>query len=77
MAKRYYEGARPMHARNKSMIDDAPSKPCNLPTEVMMKFYPESPYDNMGYVDTLYNGVEKQMRQDASDFRKVKSPKKY
>jgi len=70
-------GARPMMERHKSMISDDRSAPCNLPQMVMEKYWPASYNDNMGYVDDLFEGVNKQMHEDYRDLGREEGPKKY
>ena len=73
----YEIGARPMHERNRSMISDDRMAPANLPQHVMEKYWPVSHNYHAGYVDTLFNGVSKQLREDYDDFGRELGPKKY
>ena len=89
--KRYYEGAKMrdreqyagmeetkmMMSRDSNMIKEDWNAPCLLPKEVIDRDWPRAGKYNMGYVDTLFNGVQKQLEEDASDFKKVFAPKKY
>ena len=80
MASKHYGypmAASHMKERNPSMISDDRSAPCNLPEHVMDKYWPASHDYNMGYVPTLFNGVDKQLREDSADMRKAFGPKKY
>lgn len=76
MAKRYNE-SRKMMAEASGMIREDRSAPCLLPREVIDKQWPSSADYNMGYVDDLFNGVQKQMSEDRGDFGKAMGPKKY
>jgi hypothetical protein len=70
-------GARPMMERHRSMIGDDRNAPANLPQRVIDEYWPKSTYNNMGYVDDLFYGVNKQLNRDNDDFGRVMSPKKY
>lgn len=87
MAKRHYSSSRPMknsinsgaaEAHNSGMIHDDMSAPCNLPTHVIDKYWAPKVYSLSGKVPSdLYRGVEKQLHEDAKDFRREFEPKKY
>lgn len=68
-----------MRKRSEHGIDfhEDMAAPANLPREVMYKYWPKSPYHQMGMVDDLFEGVEKQMRHDNSEFGRIMDPKKY
>jgi hypothetical protein len=53
------------------------SAPALMPREVRDQYWPKSANENMGYVDDLFEGVQKQMHKDSSDFRKIMDPKKW
>jgi len=72
-----YDNSRDMMARNGDMIREDRSAPCNLPREVMDKYWPKTNNYNAGYVDDLFRGVEKQMDEDFMDLKKATGPGKY
>ena len=53
------------------------SQMSNLPREVMHKYWPKSPFNNMGEIDDLFEGVNRQMNEDHGEFNKIFKPKKY
>jgi hypothetical protein len=76
MAKKYYSDKK-MMSKAGGMINDDMSAPCLLPREVMDKEWPKGASYNMSMVDDLFDGVQKQMSKDSSDFRKEMGPEKY
>lgn len=70
-------GAPPMKERHASMISDDRSAPANLPQRIMDTNWPDANYNNMGYVDDLFYGVQRQIKEDNNDFGRVMKPKKY
>lgn len=60
-----------------AMINDDMSAPALLPQHVIEKYYPAGHMYGMHMVDDLFDGVQKQMHEDARDFKKAFSPKKY
>lgn len=86
MAKRHHDKMHskkhhgPMHHERHSggMINDDMSAPALLPQHVIEKYYPAGHQYGMNMmVDDLFDGVQKQMHEDAMDFKKAYSPKKY
>lgn len=75
MARRFKDGL--MRCRNDALIKEDYSKPCNLPTEVVQKDWPTAGDPGMGYVDTGFAGVQKQLKRDNSEMRRIKKPAKY
>lgn len=75
MAKRFKDGL--MRCRNDAMVKEDYSKQCNLPTEVIQKDWPSAGDPGMGYVDTLFAGVQKQLRSDNARMRTLKKAAKY
>jgi hypothetical protein len=67
MAKRHHS----------SMIAEDRSAPCLLPRNIIDKEWEQGSSYHMGMVDTLYEGVQIQIREDSADFKKAYSPKKY
>lgn len=76
MAKRYNDSKKMMKKMG-SMISDKSGAMANLPTEVMMKQYEGHAEGMEGYMDDLYKGVQRQMKEDASDFKRLTRPGKY
>lgn len=71
-------GGNAMRERHSgAMINDDRSAPCNLPQHVMEKYWPVSHNYHMGYVDDLFDGANKQLREDYNDFGRELGPKKY
>lgn len=70
-------GGNAMMPRHHSMINDDYNAPANLPQQVMEKYWPISHNYNMGYVEDLFYGADRQLREDYNDFGKEESPKKY
>ena len=70
------EAERMMH-HDAGMINDDMSAPALLPRHVIEKYWAEPAYSSMGMVDDLYSGVQRQMKEDSEDMRKIYSPKKY
>ena len=71
------EESKMMTSRDSSMIKEDRSASCNLPTHVIQKLWPEPEAYNTGMVDTLFNGVQKQMSKDAADMKRSFKPGKY
>lgn len=60
------------------MIYEDHSAPCLLPMGVISKDWPQKPSSNIGMIGgDLFDGVQKQMHKDQSDFGKIRNPKKY
>lgn len=70
-------GARPMKERNHAMISDDRRAPANLPQHVIEKYWPVSHDYNMGYIDDLFDGVNKQLHEDGREMGRYMDPKKY
>ena len=87
MAKRHYgmreqyaghEETKEMMHRDGAMISEARNEPCLLPTHVISKDWPAAARSNIGYIGgDLFDGVQKQMHKDHSDFAKIRKPKKF
>lgn len=75
MARKFH--GKIMRARGDAMVKEDYSKQCNLPTENIQKEWPGCGDNGMGYVDTLFEGVQKQLRSDNSMMRSIKKPAKY
>lgn len=73
-----HKGHRGMHERHKgAMINDERSAPCNLPQMVMEKYWPNTYNKSMGYVDDLFDGVNRQMHEDYGEMSRMDKPRKY
>jgi len=79
MAKRHYPSDAELKAENKDagMIGNDTSAFANLPTQVMMKAYPECPaYMNWEMEDNI-RGIDKQLSGDNSRRKAGFDPHKY
>lgn len=79
MPKRFYGNDVEMRQQQKDagMIKNDNTKLANLPTEVMMKAYPECPaYMEMVMEDNIH-GIDKQLNSDNAKRRSGMSPHKY
>jgi hypothetical protein len=72
-----YKESRKMMARDGAMIREDLSAPCNLPRSVMQEFWPKAHNYNMGFVEDLFYGAQKQMHEDYNDLGREMDPKKY
>lgn len=72
-----HEESRRMMARDGRMIYEDHGAPSLLPTHVIDRDWPRASNYYMGYVDTLFSGVQNQLHQDTQDFGKEFKPKKY
>jgi len=72
-----YKESRKMMARDGAMIKEDMSAPCLLPRNVIDEYWPKAANYNMGYVEDLFYGAEKQMHEDYNDLSKAIGPKKY
>ena len=77
MAQRFHNQRMVGSGRKSSMIAEDRSAACLLPTHIIEKDWNESGNYHMKYVDTLFNGISKQMREDEADFAKAFGPRKY
>jgi len=77
--KRKMEKSAGMEMKNYyGLLSDDPSKPCNLPTEVMNKPWPKGDEYHMGgEVDDLFRGVQAQQREDHAGMKRASKPGKY
>lgn len=53
------------------------SAPALMPREARDQYWPKAPGGHMHMVDDLFEGVQKQMGKDNSEFGKEMNPKKY
>lgn len=61
-----------------AMIHEDRGAPCLLPTNVIQKEYPSAPRVAMSMVgDDLYQGAERQLKEDENDLRMLKSPRRW
>lgn len=72
-----YKESRKMMARDGAMIKEDMSAPALLPRNVIDQYWPKAANYNMGYVDDLFYGAQKQMHEDYDDFGREMGPKKY
>jgi len=73
-AGRSYKGDMP----GKQLIYEDRNAPCLLPMHVISKDWPHEPASNIGMIGgDLFEGVQKQLHKDQSDFGKIRNPKKY
>lgn len=71
------DGTRRMTSRDSGMIKDDWNAPALLPQHVIERYWPTAYNRNMGYVDSLFNGVQKQLHEDYDDLHQIMEPKKY
>ena len=79
-AREAYSGrkeSRRMMARDGAMIKEDMSAPALLPRRVIEEYWPQAHNYNMGYVDDLFYGAQKQMHEDYNDLGREMKPKKY
>ena len=58
------------------MVQEDRSAMANLPQNVMLKYYPENPYQNDKIPDTI-RGIDVQIRDDLKHQKKGNFPEKY
>jgi hypothetical protein len=75
--KRYYE-AKNMYKSDSGMLKSDWSKPAGLPQEVMNKDWPACDYGiEAQQTPMLFDGANKQMREESAMARKERSNRKY
>ena len=72
-----YKESRRMMARDGAMIREDMSAPALLPQRVIDEYWPKAHNYNMGYVDDLFYGAQKQMHEDYEDLGREMKPGKY
>lgn len=72
-----YKESRRMMARDGAMIREDMSAPALLPQRVIEQYWPRAHNYNMGYVDDLFYGAQKQMHEDYEDLGREMRPGKY
>lgn len=72
-----YKESRKMMARDGAMIREDMSAPALLPQRVIEQYWPRAHNYNMGYVDDLFYGAQKQMHEDYDDLGREMRPGKY
>lgn len=72
-----YKESRKMMARDGAMIQEDMSAPALLPRRVIDEYWPRANNYNMGYVEDLFYGAQKQMHEDYDDLGREMKPKKY
>jgi hypothetical protein len=72
-----YKESRKMKARDGAMIREDMSAPCLLPRQVIDEYWPKAANYNMGYVEDLFYGAEKQMHEDYQDLKREAKAGKY
>lgn len=72
-----YKQSRKMMARDGAMIREDRSAPALLPRNVIDEYWPRAANYNMGYVDDLFYGAQKQMHEDYEDLHFEMRPGKY
>ncbi len=77
MAKRFYNSEARQEQKDAGMVKNDPSKFANLPTEVIMRDFPENPA-YMDYVmEDNIRGIDKQLSKDNAARRAGFQPHKY
>lgn len=72
-----HEETRRMMSRDGHMISEDHGAPSLLPRQVIDRDWPRAANYYMGYVDTLFSGVQNQLHEDTRDFGREFKPKKY
>jgi hypothetical protein len=72
-----HKESRRMMARDGAMISEDMSAPALLPQRVIDQYWPKAHNYNMGYVEDLFYGAQKQMHEDYDDLGREMEPKKY
>jgi hypothetical protein len=72
-----YKESRRMMARDGAMIREDFSAPALLPRQVIDEYWARAPRYDMGYVDDLFYGAQKQMHEDYADLKREEKPGKY
>lgn len=72
-----YKESRRMMARDGAMIREDMSAPALLPQRIIDEYWPKAVNYDMGYVDDLFYGAQKQMHEDYDDLRREMRPGKY
>lgn len=72
-----YKESRRMMARDGAMIREDMAAPALLPRRVIDEYWPKAVNYDMGYVDDLFYGAQKQMHEDYDDLRREMKPGKY
>lgn len=72
-----YKESRRMMARDGAMIREDMSAPALLPRRVIDEYWPSAVNYDVGYVDDLFYGAQKQMHEDYDDLRREMKPGKY
>jgi hypothetical protein len=72
-----YKESRRMMARDGAMIREEMDAPALLPRRVIDEYWPKAVNYDMGYVDDLFYGAQKQMHEDYDDLRREMKPGKY
>lgn len=72
-----YKESRRMMARDGAMIREDMGAPALLPRRVIDEYWPSAVNYDMGYVDDLFYGAQKQMHEDYDDLRREMKPGKY
>jgi predicted solute-binding protein len=75
MAKRkfYDSSERSIESKERAMISEDHSAMANLPQQVIMKYYPKSPYGVNSELDDTIRGIDKQIGADDNGMKKHRS----
>lgn len=76
MAKRYHQSVRVRNEGGMTFHEDM-SAPALMPREVRNQYWPAAHYGNMKMMPDLFEGVQKQMSKDLTDYMHEMNPKKY
>lgn len=69
--------SRRMMERDGAMIREDMSAPALLPQRIIERYWPSAVNYDMGYVDDLFYGAQKQMHEDYDGLRREMKPGKY
>jgi len=76
MAKRFHQSVRVRNEGGMTFHEDM-SAPALMPREVRNQYWPEASYGNNKMMPDLFEGVQRQMARDNSDYMGQMKPKKY
>lgn len=71
------EVTKDMMARDHMLIAEDHNAPANLPRHIVQKYWPKGGTYDLGMIDDLFSGVQKQLHEDDEDMRKAFKPNKY
>lgn len=76
MAKKHYGEKKAMKKSAIAFTDDMSAPSC-LPRYVVDQEFPSAYNGEMDRIDDLFTGVQRQMKQDGADMKRMMKPSKY